>query len=1096
MNVLSKRAVAATSKLVLCSLVCCSLLPTSELWAASASKNFTKVSETRDARINIQGTVKNEKGEPLPGVSIKLKGSKTTSTTDQNGVFRLNLPTGNEVLVFSYVGYKPKEVALGGRRSIEVVLQEDNSALDEVVVVGYGAQKRIHLTGAVATVKGEELEDLPVSNVGAALQGRVLGVGVTGGTRRPGDAATLQLRNPMSVSKDGGNNQPLYVIDGIVQVTSQGAPDATLFNNLTSTEIESISFLKDGAAAVYGSRGANGVVLVTTKRGKEGAPRISYNSNYGIADEAYRTKMLSAYDFAQLVNIMNGPYGANANPTDVDRFFSPDELEHFKTINYDWLDPAWSSAFNMNQSLNVSGGSERATYFANVSYYQQDGNLGMLDYDRWNFRAGTDVDVAKGLKVGLQVSGNYANQISSFNKVGGTNVENDYRTLLTTPRYLPMYVDGLPVRIPGSSSGSGGVSQYHYYELQRLNNTSDDKNKTLTFNLNAEYKIPFVDGLSARVTYGRNMSSGHTQQIGTHYMLYTFNRTGQNQHIYDQGATVNQSVRVNNANQLAFININSSSYQANFTLNYAHNFGKHSVSGLFSIEKGEAESTDERVYKGDPLSQTNGQFNTAFGTIDGNAVRYESGNLSYVGRANWSYADKYMAEFLFRSDASTKFAPENYWGKFYSLSAGWVLSEEDFFNSSFVDFLKFRYSFGLLGKDDTQAWQWRQRYTFQNGKGAVFGDSNNSVPASIGMEMGASPNRDATWSNDYKHNFGVDAKFLKNRLSTTAEFFFNRGTNMLLEPTGNLPVTIGGTVAAENFAAIDMFGTELEIGWDDKIGADFTYGASVRFSWYDNKVRIGNFNETDIKYPWNPQPGHSSDNGMWGYDYLGMFRSQQEIDNYVSQYNITQVFGVNAENLVPGMLYYRDVRGPLQADGTFAAPDGIIDDNDQIRLSSRQNNPYNLGMTLRAGYKSINFSMVLSGSFGGYREFDGASRDPIEDNIANAYASKPAFWNDVFDPELNPDGTYPNPYWKDVNLDPASRFWQVSSLSLRVRNINVSYSLPGRWTNGLGISNARIYATAVNPFNLYNPFDFKDPDNAFDVFPTLRTYSFGVNFTF
>lgn len=1054
---------------------------------------LTKEKKSLNAlRINIQGTVKNEKGEPLPGVSIKQKGSKTTSTTDQNGIFRLNLPTGNEVLIFSYVGFKSQEVALDGRRSIEVVLQEDNSALDEVVVVGYGEQKRIHLTGAVSTIKGEELEDLPVSNVGAALQGRVLGVGVSGGTRRPGNAATLTLRNPMSVSKDGGNNQPLYVIDGVIQVNSQGAPDNSLFNSLVSSEIEAMSFLKDGAAAVYGSRGANGVVLVTTKKGQKGAPRISYNSNYGIADESYRTKMLNAYEFAQMINIMNGPYGANADTSDVNRFFSQDELDHFQNINYDWLDPAWSAAFNMNHSLNISGGTDRATYFANVSYYQQEGNLASLDYDRWNFRAGTNVDVAKGLNLGLQVSGNTAQQVKTFNKVSGENDDNDYRTLLTAPPYVPMYIDGLPVRIPGRND----VSRYHYYEIQRLNNLSDNRNKTLTFNVSAEYKVPFVEGLSARLNYGRNISGGRTGRVGTYYDLYTFNRTGRHEHIYDQGATVNEPVRVNNDNRISIINDNAESYQANFTLNYAHTFGKHSVSGLFSVEKGESESFREDLRRGDPLLESNGQLNTAFGEIEGETARYESGTLSYVGRANWSYADKYMAEFLFRSDASTKFAPENYWGKFYSLSAGWVLSSEEFFSSETINFLKFRYSFGLLGKDDTRAWQWRQRYTYQNGYGGVFGESNNSVPTSIGMRMEASPNRNATWSTDYKHNFGVDARFLDNRLSTTAEFFFNRGTNMLLEPTGNMPITIGGSIAAENFAAIDMFGTELEIGWDDKAGADFRYGASLRFSWYDNKVRIGNFNDQDIKYPWNPQPGHSSDNGMWGYDYLGMFRSQEEVDTYVNQNNITQVFGIDAENLVPGMLYYRDVRGQLQADGTFAAPDGVIDENDQIRLSSRKSNPYGVATTLRAGYKSLNLNVVISGSFGGYREYDGASRESARNNISESSQNKPAFWNDIFDPELNPGGKYPNPYWDDVNLSPTSEFWRVNSLSLQVRNINVSYSLPGKWTNALGISNARAYVTAVNPFNLYNPFDFKDPDNAFDVFPVLRTYSFGVNFTF
>lgn len=1085
MNVLLlKVKVFAGDRLRFLSLAICCMLLIPNTWAISNS--------FAGRRVNIQGTVKNEKGDPLPGVSVTIKGTQTATTTDEKGVFRMNLPTGNETLVFSYVGYVSKEITVEGQRNLEVFMQEDSGDLDEVVVVGYGEQRKIHLTGAVETIKGEELEDLPVSNVGAALAGRILGVGVSGGVRRPGEAATLEMRNPMSLAKDGGNNQPLYVIDGVVQVTSQGAPDNTLFNTLVSSEIENISFLKDGAAAVYGARGANGVVLVTTKRGKKGEPRISYNGTYGINDEAFRTKMLNAYEFARYVNIMNGPYGANADPNDINRFFSQDELDHFSTINYDWLDPAWSSSFNMNNSLNISGGSDRATYFANVTYFKQDGNLGTLDYDRWNFRAGSDVTITDGFKLALQVSGNQGKQVKTFNKVGGENDENDYRTLLNTPRYIPMYVDGLPVRIPGGTSGSAALSQYHFYELQRLNNLSNDNNKTLTFNVSAEYQIPFINGLGARVTYGRNMSNSRTDRIGTRYDLYEFNRTGQHQHIYDQGATVNRAVNVSNDNRVSFLNDNAESYQLNFALNYAQNFGKHHISGLFTVERGESESSREDIWRDAPIASTNGQFNTAFGQIDGRTFRYEAGMLSYVGRANWSFEDKYMAEFLFRSDASTKFAPENYWGKFYSLSAGWVISEESFFQSKAIDFLKLRYSAGLLGKDDTRAWQWRQRYTFQNGQGGVFGGNANS---SMGMKMEVSPNRDATWSDEFKNNLGIDARFLKNRLSSTIELFYNRGTNMLIERTGNMPVTIGGSIASENFGEIDMFGTELAVGWNDQISNDFNYGIDVRFTWYDNKVRVGNFNDVDILRPWNPQPGSSSDNGMWGYDYLGMFRSQADIDAYVGEHNITSVFGTPVDQLRPGMLYYRDVRGPLQADGIFAAPDGIIDDNDQVQLSRRRSNPYGLGMTLKASYKSFSINAVISGSFGGFREFDGNSRNPITDNIADAFESRPSFWNDIFDPELNPTGAYPNPYWRDISLSPPSQFWQVSSLSLRVRNINLSYSLPQHIARNLRMTNARVYLTAINPINLYNPYDFKDPDNAYDVFPTLRSFSLGVNLT-
>src|SRR5690606_38914047 len=243
------------------------------------------------------------------GATVSIKGTTTGTQTDQEGVFRLNLPQGDEILVVSFIGYKTQEFPVNNQRTIEIQL-EPSDALDEVVVVGYGTQKKAHLTGAIQTIDAEEIEDLPSTNVGAALSGRLLGVGVSGGISRPGVPATLNIRGASTESKGGGTDQPLYVIDGIIQVTSQGVPDNSLFNTLVPSEIESITFVKDAAAAVYGSRGANGVVIVTTKRGKSGAPRISYSGSIAFNDEAYRPKMMSAYEFGRYMNIMNGPYGA------------------------------------------------------------------------------------------------------------------------------------------------------------------------------------------------------------------------------------------------------------------------------------------------------------------------------------------------------------------------------------------------------------------------------------------------------------------------------------------------------------------------------------------------------------------------------------------------------------------------------------------------------------------------------------------------------------------------------------------------------------------------------------------------------------------
>jgi hypothetical protein len=364
--------------------------------------------------------------------------------------------------------------------------------------------------------------------------------------------------------------------------------------------------------------------------------------------------------------------------------------------------------------------------------------------------------------------------------------------------------------------------------------------------------------------------------------------------------------------------------------------------------------------------------------------------------------------------------------------------------------------------------------------------------------MEVSPNRAATWSDDFKNNFGVDARFMNSRLTATVEAFYNKGTNLLLERTGVVPITVGGTIAAENFGAIDFFGYELALGWNDQKG-DFSYGLNTRFTWYDNKVKVGNFNDTEILYPWKAQPGKSSDIGIWGYDNLGMFRDQAEIDSYVTQYGITQVFGTPVDQLRPGMLYYKDVRGPLQEDKTFGAPDGIIDTNDQIRLAKRATNHYGYGMTLKLGYKALSFDCVIAGSFGGWSEMDRASLtsgdSKLDNNISNSFESVPRYWNNIYDPELNPTGKYPNPNHDQISLDPISTFWEVNAFRMRMRSFNINYNLPKRFASVIKVSSARVYLSGMNPLNLYNPFDYKDPDGAFDSYPTLRTYALGVNLT-
>lgn len=1061
-------------------------------FAAKESKNAVNAS----ARIGITGTVVDSKGLPLPGVGIKIKGTNGGTSTDMNGVFHMNLPTGNETLVFTYIGFKTKEVAVGGKTKLTVTLDDDSKALDEVVVVGYGVQKKAHLTGAISQIKTTEVEDLPAGNIATAISGRILGVGVSGGTSRPGSPANLTVRQPIGAAKDGGTSGPLYVIDDIVQIDGLGQPDVSLFNSLDPSEIETISILKDASAAVYGSRAANGVVLVKTKRGKSGKPVISYSGSYATNDATYMPKMMNAFQFGQYVNIMNGPNGilAPIGNENYRKAFSDDELEYYKANNIrnTRLESAWKSSYTTRHTLNVSGGSDKATYYGNVAYYKQNGNLATLDFHRWNFRSGSDINLSKSIKVGFGLSGNNSVQEKTFNKIGGENDNNDWLALNQAVPYLPAYINGLPTKVRGNSDALGS---YHFDEIQRLGNLAVTNGKTFTINAYAEYDVPYIKGLKAKASLGRNLTSSTGSQVGTKYTLYQFAGEGQNSHIYNDNSVVTGQSVVENGNRLYYSNSNSASTQLNFNLNYARQFGNHSISGLFAVERSESDSHQEDVWRANPSLTTNGQFGTANGLVDGRTSATEAGSLSYIARVNYNYKEKYLAEFLFRTDASTKFAPENYWGRFYSGSAGWVISKEDFWHSDVFDFLKVRYSFGLLGNDQVRPWLWRQRFTYQDGKGAVFGTDPNAT-TSTGQRMEASPNRNATWSSEFKNNLGIDASFLAGRLSTTIEGYYNHAYNILTSRVGNVPITVGGTLAAENYGIANTFGAEISIDWSDKIGSDFTYGLGGRFSWGDNKIIRMDYGLNNDSYPWLPHYGHSSDNGVWGYDYLGIFKNQEEINAYYNQYHPTSIFGrkiSSVTDLKPGMMYFRDVRGTLQ-NGQFGGPDGVIDENDQIKLANRANNNYSFGLTIKAAYKAFSFNAVINGSFGGWSAIDATGYN-IQSDLNRAYRNLPVIWGNIYDPQINPNGTMPNPAWSE-QVSKVSNFWRVPAFRMRMTNFNIAYTLPKPLLAKVGVKNARVFVNGINPFNFYNPFTYRDADASWQSYPNLRTISLGVNATF
>ena len=946
----------------------------------------------------------------------------------------------------------------------------------------------------------------------------------------------MYVRGTSSLSDIGSTaQQPLFVIDGYIYPNDVKVGNASqnlgaeAFNNLDPAEVESITVLKDASAAVYGARAANGVILVTTKKGKIGAPRISYSGTFGFTDAVSHPKMLSAYEYGRLYNAVAAADPTDTNLNHLTGLYQADELEAMKGLNYDLLDKYWETGFTMKHSVNLSGATEKASYFANLSYFDQGANLGNLDYNRWNFRAGVDVKVSKWLSANLNVSGDYGKKNTPYIKIGGSSNEKDYNILLTRPRYIPEYVNGLPIAAYGISNSE--VDEDQNYSFSELRNNGD-YSRSMTSNLNIQAGVNYdfgwskiLKGLTLRFTYSKSINTDKTNQFGSSFDVYTMlNRTGSGQHLYTPVAGENyddyltdsnlQKMTISNGTaQLNRSMVRTDNYQMNFTAAYNRDFGLHSVGALFSIEKSEAESEYLYGQRNDPYSFTNGQSNGADGDIDMNFKRFESGTLSYIGRFNYAYANKYLFEFLIRSDASTKFAPENYWGVFPSFSAGWVMSEENWFKKAlpWVDFLKLRGSFGLTGRDNIVAWQWMQLYASDANKGPVFGTgASNDTSNILSLNKNNSAvNPDVHWDKVYKANFGIDLNVLNNRLSVTFDMFREWNREMLMTISQSIEATIGTQSASTNLGEMDNWGYELSVTWRDKIGKDFKYRIGLNTGYYDNKVLNMDW-ETEYIYR-QIQKGGRTDIGLWGLQCIGMFRSFQDIEEYFDKYNITSYLGMSKDEVRPGMLIYKDVRGPQQADGTYAEPDGVVDeDNDQVRLSNRTN-PYSFTLNLGADWKGLSLTAQINAQWGGYDVLDGSmlkSGSGVDDL---EFTSMPIFWNvdnmysyqDVYDAQgnlvvaANRNGSLPNLAYQSVNSI-ASSFWRISATRVTLNRLTLAYTLPQAWVKKVGLQNVRFNVTGQNLLSFYNPYpdNFIDPMCSYGAYPTLRKFTVGVNVTF
>lgn len=1125
----------------------------------------TEALKNVDQDITVQGKVIDENGDAIIGASILVVRTNGGTVTDLDGNFTLSARTGDELRV-SYVGYETQRLKVTAN-NITIQLELTSEILDEVVVVGYGTQRVKDLTGAATSVNMDEIAELPGTSIIDALAGQVVGLSVSQSSGRPGSVGSFRVRQPMSFDGNTAFNQPLIVIDDVVQVDENGEPSMTAFNMLNHSDIESMTVLKDASAAIYGSRASAGVILVKTKRGSVGTPKISYSAKLDFSDAISHIKTMNAYETGIFTNRMYRQLDRiNGNTNYAGYLYSDSELNAMKSLNYDWLDEAWSSALSQRHSLTVDGGSERLTYFAGINYQNQATNLGdVQNYDKWTFRTGGEMNVTAGLKLSASISGyntkrtgNNPQAKISAGPWGSQSPSQDYPMLRHMPKHIPIETELLDpvsnqmrnfyvspwigphyVNTSTDANVGSGFPVWNFFANEASKSRSNLEQNGYNANFSLTYDVPFIKGLSVRGTYAVSHNNNYNNNVGDYYQLARAGNTDkEGMHLIGDHTIWNfinygdpNGTDISKKPTVSYAKSTTKSEQINFMLMYNGTFGKHDVSATGVVERGESEGHDEQqLYRG-PGRSYNGVSATA-GTLstDANETyfrRYESGSLSYVGRVNYKYDNRYLLQFVMRADASTKFAPENYWGTFPTASMGWVISEENFFKNSklpeFFDFLKLRYSLGKTGKDNVAAWSWLQLYNINPTGGLGFGSIGGQP--TLGANINGTANRDIRWDTSIKQNVGLDFNVLSGRLSLTTDYYYDKTTDLImLIADEEEPIYIGAKLPPINYGEKDAWGWEFSLRWNDKIQQSLIpswgpirYGIGIDYSINWHKTVLGQ--QPTFDYPALVQDesswtGYRGPGSQWGFKVWkntsqgdGMLRTQEDIDKYW-QYltDLATAAGTtpsylditSKERMFPGMLAYQDIAGDIDVENqTIAGPNGVISrehGEDYAKLAS--NRRHGINTKLSAQWGDFSWSAMLSTAWGGYYAIDNDVRQAI--NNSTLVWSQFSYVNDMFDPEENPNGKYPSMAVASA-FGERSDFWMVPSFRMYVRNMVFGYDLPKKLLQKVKIERLQFNLTGNNLWDFYNPYPSKYRnmyDGGRTDYPTLRTWTMGVNLTF
>lgn len=1007
----------------------------------------------------VTGVVLDSQGEPVVGANVFEKGEKTNGTiTDIDGKFSLNV-SDNATLVISFVGFKNQEIAVKGRDKIDIRLADDSELLDEVVVVGYMTQKKGLVTGAVSSMKmDEKLNTLPTTSAGNILVGKLAGVSVSTPNGLPGAAPSISIRTGSS-----WNDQNVtYVIDGVVR----GGGD---FNNLSPNEIEDITVLKDAAsAAIYGSRSAGGVIIVTTKKGTRGKPVFNYSYGYSIDTRTKNSDLTSGVEAAELYGRING----EADPAGW--AWSQEEIDHIRTINngwgYDQLDAVWRNPVTQTHNFSVNGGSEKVRYFGAASYVKQEGFLKPYTYDKYNIRMNVTADITKDLEVfaGLAI----------YNTFQGNavfeNAEANYGKLRVWQPDQPVYTDsgkhidfGWIANNGASVDGKGGYNKSQMLKPQAV--------------ISATYKAPFLKGLSAKISYSRSWVHDLNKIYYTNYDLYQVKKSGTHNHIFstkDEDIIGTRKTTWVGKDYIQRKSSWSGDKQFNVQLSYENVFNNlHRVSGTLVTEWYEGDGAS--VHGGRetfPVYMTD-QFWAASSaradTWGGGDTDWQSGRFSYIGQFSYSYADKYLLSFSFREDGSMNFAPSQRWGFFPAGSLGWGISEESFFNKSAIQFLKLRASVGLTGNDSVGGWQWQESY--KSSSSAYFGSSPSK---SVGITYGSVVNPNLTWEKALSYNVGADVNFL-NHWTVSADYWYRNSYDILGSRQNTLPNSFSLTMPAENYGEIHAQGFDLQLGYHGN-NKDFSYYGNLTMSYGWNKTIKQDYAENAR---WIDIPVGKSRSYITGWEFDKIIRTQEELDAFKAEHPNYQHNGLSPEL---GMMVFKDLSGP---DGK---PDGIINDWDKVILKN-SNNPVIYGLNLGGSWKGLSVDMMFSGQLG----VDKWATDLAGGVEWNRMWKK--WYNDSWTPE-NQNATLPKRISSNnaKTYETASSYWLKDASFMRLKYLTVSYDLPKNQFYNKLFDNVRFFVTGTNLFVLssFNK-NYYDPEiGNGNAFPILRSVNLGVDVKF